>query len=306
MRNIPPTGKGTAWPGVVAELLRAPAALTVPGDAIAGAAAVGRRLDLTVAGLAAGSVGLYWGGMALNDFADRELDAWERSHRPIPSGRIRPGAALAVAVVCTAGGLGLTAVAGGRRSLAVAVPLAGLVWAYDLHLKSTVFGPAAMACARGLDVLVGATAHEGTVRDVRAALLPATAVAAHTAAVTWLSRSEVEGAAPALPATILAATAAIATVAAIPPRRGPGRTGRPAQAAAALAGWYGVRFGASLLKAVREPAPERLQEAVAAGIHAMVPLQAAFTARTGAVSRASAVASLFVLARRLGRRVTPT
>ncbi|MFD7665812.1 SCO3242 family prenyltransferase [Streptomyces sp. NPDC059788] len=305
MRQVPLTGPRAAGWKALAELVRAPAALTVPGDVIAGAAAAGRRPDPAVAALAVGSAGLYWAGMALNDFADRETDAYERSHRPVPSGRISPGTALAVAVVCTAGGLAVTAAAGGRRSLAAAVPLAGLVWAYDLRLKSTPYGPAAMACARGLDVLVGATAAPGG-RGVRAALPAAGVLTAHTAAVTRLSRSEVEGSRPALPLTTLAASAAVATAAAIPPRRGHVRTGRPAQASAALAGWYGVRFGTALLAAARDPAPGRLQAAVAAGIHAMVPLQAALTARTGAVGPAAALAAVLPLARRLGRRVSPT
>ena len=40
--------------------------------------------------------------------------------------------------------------------LAVAVPLAAAVWGYDLVWKDTAAGPAAMAAARSLDVLLGA------------------------------------------------------------------------------------------------------------------------------------------------------
>ncbi|WP_162795796.1 UbiA family prenyltransferase, partial [Nonomuraea lactucae] len=74
------------------ELVRAPAALSVPGDLLAGAAAAGRPVD---PGLVAGSACLYWAGMALNDYADRDVDARERPERPIPSGRVSPGLALA-------------------------------------------------------------------------------------------------------------------------------------------------------------------------------------------------------------------
>ncbi|MFC3737438.1 UbiA family prenyltransferase, partial [Paractinoplanes deccanensis] len=73
----------------LAELVRAPAALSVPGDVVAGAAAAG-ALRRSTAGLAAASVLLYWAGMAANDWADRELDARERPRRPIPSGRVKP------------------------------------------------------------------------------------------------------------------------------------------------------------------------------------------------------------------------
>jgi 4-hydroxybenzoate polyprenyltransferase len=83
------------------ELTRAPAALSVPGDAVAGAAA-SSTLDVRTAGLAAASVCLYWAGMAANGWPDRELDATERPERPIPSGRVTPNQALGVAVGLTA------------------------------------------------------------------------------------------------------------------------------------------------------------------------------------------------------------
>ena len=73
----------------LAELVRAPAALSVPGDVVAGAAAAGAPLR-HAPGLAGASVLLYWAGMAANDWADRALDAVERPERPIPSGRIPP------------------------------------------------------------------------------------------------------------------------------------------------------------------------------------------------------------------------
>ncbi|GAB3985763.1 UbiA family prenyltransferase [Plantactinospora veratri] len=138
------------------ELVRAPAALSVPGDVVAGAAAAD-ALDRRVPGLAGASVLLYWAGMAANDLADRELDARERPERPIPSGRVSPGFALGVSAGLTAAGIGLAGLAGGRRALAVAVPLAGAVWAYDLWAKNTAAGPAVMATCRGLDVLLGAS-----------------------------------------------------------------------------------------------------------------------------------------------------
>ncbi|MFE6930397.1 SCO3242 family prenyltransferase [Streptomyces sp. NPDC057699] len=146
-----------AW----AELLRVSALFTVPGDALAGAAAVGRRPDRGTALAVGASLCLYEAGMALNDWADREEDAVDRPHRPIPSGRIAPGAALAAAGVLTAAGLALAGRAG-RPALAVTSGLAATVWAYDLRLKHTRLGPAAMASARTLDLLLGATATSGT------------------------------------------------------------------------------------------------------------------------------------------------
>jgi 4-hydroxybenzoate polyprenyltransferase len=142
-----------AW----AELLRVSALFTVPGDALAGAAAAGRAPNRGTAYAVGASLCLYEAGMALNDWADRAEDAVDRPHRPIPSGRITPTAALLAAGALTAAGLALAARAG-RPSLAVAAALSATVWSYDLHFKHTAAGPTAMATARGLDLLLGAVA----------------------------------------------------------------------------------------------------------------------------------------------------
>ncbi|MFF3686037.1 UbiA family prenyltransferase [Streptomyces sp. NPDC002187] len=142
-----------AW----AELLRISALFTVPGDALAGAAAAGARPNRGTAFALGASLCLYEAGMALNDWSDRAEDAIDRPHRPIPSGRITPAAALTASAALTAAGLALASRAG-RPALAVATALSATVWAYDLHLKHTKAGPAAMAAARGLDLLLGATA----------------------------------------------------------------------------------------------------------------------------------------------------
>ncbi|OOK77627.1 ubiA prenyltransferase family protein [Mycobacterium kansasii] len=67
------------------DLMRAPAALTVLGDTAVGAIWAGRPLTGRRLALPLASALLYWSGMVLNDWADRERDAVER-----PSGRSRP------------------------------------------------------------------------------------------------------------------------------------------------------------------------------------------------------------------------
>ncbi|MFJ1597267.1 SCO3242 family prenyltransferase [Streptomyces sp. NPDC088261] len=197
-----------AW----AELLRVSALFTVPGDALAGAAALGVRPGRRTALAVGASLCLYEAGMALNDWADREEDARDRPHRPIPSGRISPRAALAAAGALTAAGLALASRAG-RPALAVSAALAATVWAYDLKLKHTVAGPAAMGAARALDLVLGAVA-TGPVAgpSVRAALPSAAILGAHTAAVTTVSRREAEGGSTAAPLAALAATVALGAV----------------------------------------------------------------------------------------------
>jgi hypothetical protein len=314
-----------SWRALI-DLVRAPAALSVPGDVVAGAAAAGALRPRT-AGLAAASVCLYWAGMAANDWADRELDAVERPERPIPSGRVSPGQAVGVAAALTAAGVGLAALAGGRRSLAVALPLAGTVWAYDLVAKNTPAGPAVMAACRGLDVLLGATPGR-----LRRAVPAALTVAAHTYTVTVLSRREVSGADRALPAATLAGTAAVALAAATPRRSSRAATpviraslkslgrleGRPdhgvggvgaavaAVVPGALAAWYAARYGSAQARVAAEPTAARVRAAVVAGITGLPPLQGALAAGAGAPAAGLAVAAAAPLARHLARKVSPT
>lgn len=280
----------TSWRDL-AELVRAPAALSVPGDALAGAAAAGSLRPRT-AGLSAASVCLYWAGMAANDWADRELDAKERPERPIPSGRVSPHAALGVAAGLTALGLGLAGLAGGRRALGVAVPLAGAVWAYDTAAKDTAAGPAVMAACRGLDVLLGATSGR-----MRRAVVPALTVAAHTYTVTALSRKEVTGADPLLPLATLAGTVGVAASVAAPRRGWWHRL---------LAGWYAAGYGTAQVRAVADPSAGTIRAAVGTGIMGLPALQGALIARAGAPVTGVAVAAAAPVGRRLAKRLSPT
>ncbi|MFE2009075.1 SCO3242 family prenyltransferase [Streptomyces sp. NPDC059491] len=410
----PPSPRLTAW----AELLRVSALASVPGDALAGAAAAGRRPGRGTAWAAGASLCLYEAGMALNDWADRDVDAVERPHRPLPSGRIAPAAALGAAGALTVAGLALASRAG-RPALAVAGGLAATVWAYDLHLKHTPAGPAAMAAARGLDLLLGAvatpplapapttavrtsgvtlanapqhvraaatetlrcekprpsTCHatavplraptapptagpeaggRHTIASLRAAAPAAAALAAHTYAVTAVSRHEAHGGSTAVPLTALAMTTALGVLTtwsqpvrtpyrdAAPPllsrpdRPGGQRTrtvpapsarpvGEPPRAvprysaaihrlerAAApsvtglLAGAYLRTAARPLLHAALNPSPYLTRRAVGGGIRAMIPLQAALAARSGAPFAGLAVLGLAPVARRLARKVSPT
>ncbi|MFJ8667242.1 SCO3242 family prenyltransferase [Streptomyces sp. NPDC093600] len=343
----------SAW----AELLRVSALFTVPGDALAGAAAAGVRPNRTTLLAIGSSLCLYEAGMALNDWADRAEDTIDRPHRPIPSGRISPRAALAASAALTAAGLGLADRAG-RPALAVATGLAATVWSYDLHLKHTAAGPAAMAAARALDLLLGATATGGppSPRPLPSAAL----LAAHTYAITAVSRHEAHGGSTRAPLLALAATLTVAAGAAglgavLRPGSPPGTTGRPSATppfgaprreatshapeltprprlrvptvrpptadagpstrwpdslprllTAALAVAYARTPATAFLHAALNPSPPLTQRAVGTGIRALIPLQAALAARSGAPGTGLALLALAPLARSLARKVSPT
>ncbi|WP_438854602.1 SCO3242 family prenyltransferase [Agromyces sp. M3QZ16-3] len=273
------------------QLVRAPAGLTVLGDATAGMAAAGRRGILPRLGLPVASVLLYWGGMALNDAADAELDRVERPERPIPSGRVSRRAAVATAAALTAAGMTVAGLTGGRPSLVVAAPLAASIWAYDLAAKRGVLGPVVMAACRGLDVLLGAGAD-----GAAAAARPAIVMAGHTASVTALARGEVHGTHRFVAMSAAAATAgaAIASV-------------RPAADAAGLVSWVAaLRFAVPTIRAqagaAGTPTAPVVRDATRRGILAMVPLQAALTARAGRPVDALVLLAIDVLGGLLMRR----
>jgi 4-hydroxybenzoate polyprenyltransferase len=286
----------------IAELVRLPAVLSVPGDVLVGAAASGQRRNIArAAGLTAASSSLYLAGMALNDYADRDVDARERPARPIPSGRVTPRFALGLAGGLTAASTVLAVAADGAKALKVAAPLAGAVWAYDLALKETPAGAAGMSACRALDVLMGSGAH-----GAPAALPAAAVVGAHTAVVTSVSRHEAEGATARIPLTALVATAGVASAAAVlAVRRSAGSAVRRGLSLGLVAAYAGVVGGAHA-DAAREPSPERLQRAVGAGILGLMPLEAGLLAGAGALAPAAAVAGLWPLARSMARRRSVT
>ncbi|MFD3531772.1 SCO3242 family prenyltransferase [Streptomyces sp. NPDC058664] len=295
-----PAGKARAW----AELLRVSALFSVPGDALAGAAAAGARPGRGTLRAIGASFCLYEAGMALNDWADRAEDAAERPHRPLPSGRVTPRAALAASAALTATGLALAARAG-RPSLAVATALATAVWSYDLGLKHTPAGPATMAAARALDLLLGATASTttraatpragapgrttGSLPAAMRAVPSAALLGAHTYAVTAVSRHETRGGSSRAPLAALAVTLAVA-----------GRLG-PSFALA-----YARTPATLLLHAALNPSAALTERAVGGGIRATIPLQAALAARAGAPGTALALLGLVPAARALARKVSPT
>ncbi|MEU6565672.1 MULTISPECIES: SCO3242 family prenyltransferase [Streptomyces] len=297
-------------------MLRLPALFTVPGDALAGAAAAGTRPGRRTLLAIGSSLCLYEAGMALNDWADRAEDAVERPHRPIPSGRIRPAAALTAACGLTGAGLALAAAAG-RPALTVAAPLAASVWAYDLALKHTPAGPAAMAAARGLDLLLGAAAGSG---GTRTALPSAALLGSHTLAVTAVSRKETTGGSVLAPLGALATTGVLTRLAArrgtrlpagrraaaapgLPgPIRDTGGRGSADALATALGAAYAATAARPYFHAALNPSPPLTQRAVGGGIRATIPLQATLAARAGAPATALLIAALAPAGRLFAKR----
>ncbi len=284
----------------LAALVRLPAALTVPGDAWSGAAWSAAAPTSSGALMPLGSTLLYWSGMALNDWADREVDAVERPERVIPSGRVPARTALALAGALGAAGLAVSAAVGGRRALRISVPLALLVATYDVLAKDSPAGPLVMASTRGLDVLLGAAAAPG------AAVAPAVSVAVHTAGITVLSRGEVHGAGPGAALVAIASTSVAAGLLLAATRRDPTVRTVHRSTALALVGAYGAVVGGVQARALADPDAASVRVATAAGIGGLTLLQAAWLAARGRLTGALVVAGAGPLLRRAARTVSPT
>jgi 4-hydroxybenzoate polyprenyltransferase len=180
------------------ELIRLPNLFTAVGDIVAGYLIVSRGVDVSwrdLVILMLASVCLYAGGVVLNDYFDRDVDAVERPERPIPSGRIRARDALKLGVRLL--GLGCVfAVGVGVPSLLVAALLAGCIVLYDARGKRIEYvGSLNMGACRFLNVILGASgAFPSTLEAWLWFVVPvAFLVFMYISAVTLLATGEVWG-----------------------------------------------------------------------------------------------------------------
>jgi len=172
------------------ELLRPANVVTAIADVLAGYAVAGHGEPGMLPWLLGATIGLYAGGVVLNDFFDREIDAVERPERPIPSGRVSArGAGVLGGMLLVLGVLSAsqaTALAG-----SVAMAIASCVFLYDARAKRHPFaGPLCMGTCRGLNLLLGISANDAALR----AYWPLGVLSViYIAAVTTVSRGEVHG-----------------------------------------------------------------------------------------------------------------
>lgn len=130
---------------------------------------------------------LYVGGMYLNDYFDRAIDARERPQRPIPSGEISAAAVSAAGF----GLLGLGVVL--MMATGVAAAIAGLFLAlaiilYDRFHKGNPVAPVIMGLCRALVYCSAAAAAVATVPVVVA--MAGLAMLAYVAGLTYAARQE--------------------------------------------------------------------------------------------------------------------
>ena len=292
------------------QLMRLPAVFTAIADVLMGGWFVyrGEFADMPWAALAVlcvVSASLYLSGMVLNDLFDRKKDARERPHRPIPSGRVSPGAAQMLGAELMLLGVGMgwfaTYLTGNPMSGWIAVLLAAAIIAYDGLLKNTMLGPLAMGSCRFLNVLLGMTLVSGNLNQGH--FLVAAGIGLYIAGITLFARSE--SATSSRVVLAIGTTVSLGGIALV--AWFPNVIDFDIHLANRLDRWYlfifviGALIGWRFVRAIAEPTPAAVQRAVGNGLMSLIILNAAISYAVAGMFPAIGVLILVVPAMLLGR-----
>lgn len=199
--TAPSTGssprRGTLWSCL--ELTRPANLVTALADILAGYAVAAAAADPlssdaatahSLRWLLLATLGLYGGGVVLNDVFDSKLDASERPERPIPSGRVTRRGATLLGIMLLAGGISVAFLVTYRSGI-VALLIAVCAVLYDaLGKHHRLAGPLIIGACRGLNLLLGVSAASAMIGERwYLALIPI----AYISAITALSTGEVHG-----------------------------------------------------------------------------------------------------------------
>jgi 4-hydroxybenzoate polyprenyltransferase len=130
---------------------------------------------------------LYVGGMYLNDYFDRAIDARERPQRPIPAGEISATTVSMLGFGMLGLGILLMAATGSIGALIGAL-LALTIVVYDSFHKGNPSAPVIMGLCRALVYCCAAAAAVGNVTN--AIMIAAFALLAYVAGLTYAARQE--------------------------------------------------------------------------------------------------------------------
>jgi 4-hydroxybenzoate polyprenyltransferase len=229
--------------------------------------------------LAIVSVLLYLSGMVLNDVFDAEVDARERSDRPIPSGRVSLKAATAVGWGMLVTGLvvawGLSDYANDWRPGVVATLLASCILLYDGALKNTRLAPLVMGECRMLNVLLGMSVM--LIPWGKAEILFAVGIGVYIMGVTIFARTDARvSSRKRLMTGLIVLMSGMGLLAAVPWLT----VNRP-PLVVIFPGWYLLWAALALITgrrctmAIFEASPKRVQTAVRSCVHSIIVLDAA-------------------------------
>lgn len=219
------------------------------------------------------TIGLYGGGVVMNDVFDAELDAVERPERPIPSGLIAKTEAGILGVTLLVAGIFLAFRVGPYSgSLAFATGIAAVV--YDRFSKhNVVLGPLNMGLCRGLNLLLGVSIIPAVVGAYwHFSLVPIV----YIAAITMISRGEVHGGRKqTLYAAALLYVIAMASILFVAVKNA-----EIISTVVAVSLWAFMVFK-PLFKAIRNPEGRMIGRSVKAGVLALILMNAAWACAFG-------------------------
>lgn len=164
--NVP-----TIWTNVIA------------GAFIAGGALPADRMMLVLLAMTA----FYVGGMYLNDFFDRAIDARDRPGRPIDAGEISASTVSLIGFGLLAVGVGLMS-AFGFDAVVCGALLAAAIVVYDVWHKGNMLSPVVMGLCRALVYIGAGIAMTGAASA--ALIIGAIALASHVAGITYAAKQE--------------------------------------------------------------------------------------------------------------------
>lgn len=281
------------------ELVRPPNVMTAVADILAGYAVAGHNNPRALPWLVGATACLYAGGVVLNDYFDRHLDAIERPERPLPSGRVPAGAAAGLGGGLLLVGIGLAS-RGTPTAGVVAAVIAGMILLYDsLAKRHGVLGPAVMGACRALNLLLGMAAAPAVLAGRwPLALIPFT----YIAAVTLVSRGEVHGGKrEAAALALISLGGVIIVLAGISAGAGAGQLA--ALAVTLLLAW---RVLPPFWRVYKDPGPAGIRQAVKAGVLSLVLVDATLGAAYAGPLYGAAVLATAVVAAGLARLFSVT
>lgn len=220
------------------------------------------------------TMGLYGGGVVMNDVFDADLDAVERPERPIPSGLISRGEATRLGVFLLAAGVFCAYLVSPLSAIiAFATAIAAVV--YDKYAKHhAVLGPLTMGTCRGLNLLLGMSIINDTLSVYWfLAIVPII----YISAITMISRGEVHGG----KSLTMYAAAALYLVAGIAIAYFGVRGGHAVATVVFVVIW-GLMVLIPLANAARKPEGRMIGRAVKAGVLGLILMNAAWASAFGA------------------------
>jgi UbiA prenyltransferase family len=164
--NVP-----TVWTNVLA------------GSVIAGGTAHAQGIGWIAIAMTA----FYVGGMYLNDFFDRAIDARDRPGRPIDVGEIAANSVMLIGFGLLAAGIALM-IAFGSGAVLCGLLLAGVIVLYDVWHKGNFLSPVVMGLCRALVYIGTGVAITGGLSN--ATIIGAVALACHVAGITYAAKQE--------------------------------------------------------------------------------------------------------------------